>query len=203
MQFNTHATEQDLVSETRRLCDADSTSYHINDVTRRINAALEELIADIITADGTWQYDDTNHTTLPRGKGTLVEGQEAYSFASEYLTGCCDLLRGIDWDRPPAVSKVDKPPRWHYCLSLVIDLVRRNVRFEVPLVDIPELLAIVAPRYQLGRVPCLREHLSQSAGKGDADLFHSASSRAKRPHRPPRIPPLLGSLRGALPYSAG
>lgn len=53
---------------------------------RRINAAYEELVGDIINADGTWQFDDTNHTDLPRGTGDLVEGQESYSFALDYLT---------------------------------------------------------------------------------------------------------------------
>jgi len=42
-------------------------------------------VALIITADGTWQYDDTNYTDLPIGTGTLVEAQQSYSFASEYL----------------------------------------------------------------------------------------------------------------------
>ena len=52
---------------------------------RRINAALEELVGKIINEDGTWQYDDTNYLTHPRGTGTLVEGQEDYTFTSEYL----------------------------------------------------------------------------------------------------------------------
>lgn len=46
---------------------------------------MEELVGHIITADGTWQYDDTNHTDLPRGTGTLIEGQQSYTFASEFL----------------------------------------------------------------------------------------------------------------------
>ena len=50
-----------------------------------MNNALEKVIGWIITADGTWQFDDTNFTDHPRGTGTLVEGQEDYSFASEYL----------------------------------------------------------------------------------------------------------------------
>ena len=85
MQFSGHATSQDLVSETRDLCDADSTSYPIAALTRSINIAYELLIGKILEIDGDWQWDDTNYTTLPRGTGTLVEGQETYSFASEYL----------------------------------------------------------------------------------------------------------------------
>ena len=62
MQFNSNATNQDIVSEIYSLCDADSTSYPINAVTRRVNVAYEELIGLILTADGTWQWDDTNYT---------------------------------------------------------------------------------------------------------------------------------------------
>jgi len=85
MQFNSHATDQDIVSEINALCDSDATSYPINDKTRRVNSALEELVAMIINADGTWQYDDTNHTDLPIGTGTLVEAQQSYSFSQEFL----------------------------------------------------------------------------------------------------------------------
>src|SRR3990167_7328840 len=78
-------TISDLQQEIRDLCDADSTSLTDATLLRRINTALETLVGKIISADGTWQFDDTNYTTSPRGSGTLVEGQEAYSFASEYL----------------------------------------------------------------------------------------------------------------------
>lgn len=83
--YNTTDTEDSLVHETWDLCDADITSYPLAKVTRRFNHALETLVGKIVAADGTWQYDDTNFTDSPRGTATLIEGQEAYSFASEYL----------------------------------------------------------------------------------------------------------------------
>lgn len=86
MQYNSHATGQDIVSEINALCDSDATTYPIADKTRRVNTAYQELVGEIITQDGTWQFDDTNYTDLPRGKMTLVEGQEDYEFASEYLS---------------------------------------------------------------------------------------------------------------------
>lgn len=86
MQLTGHSTSQDLVSEVRFLCDATSTSYALADIVRQINAALEFLVGKIINADGTWEWDDTNYTDLPLGTGTLVEGQESYSFSREYLS---------------------------------------------------------------------------------------------------------------------
>lgn len=88
MQFKIDGSEtvgQDIVSEINALCDSNSTSYPIADKVRRVNAALENLIGKLLGSDGTWQWDDTNYTTVPRGTGNLVEGQESYSFASEYL----------------------------------------------------------------------------------------------------------------------
>lgn len=78
-------TISDINSETRLLCDADSTSYPDAALLRRVNAAYEQVIGWIINADGTWQFDDTNYSDMPVGTGTLVEGQESYTFASEYL----------------------------------------------------------------------------------------------------------------------
>lgn len=104
MQFQSHATNQDLVSETRDLCDADSTSYPIAQVTRRINVGYEFLIGKIIGSDGTWEWDDTNYTTKPRGVGTLVEGQEAYSFSSEYLN--IRQIEILDTGSPASFRKI-------------------------------------------------------------------------------------------------
>jgi hypothetical protein len=83
--YRTDATENSLVHECWSLCDANITSYPLADVTRRFNIAYEELVGLIINADGTWQYDDQNYTDHPVGTGTLVEGQQDYAFASEYL----------------------------------------------------------------------------------------------------------------------
>ena len=74
-----------MTSEIDSLCDSDSTSYPLAAKVRRINAGLEYLVGKIINADGDLEFDDTNWTDAPRGTGTLVEGQEAYTFAAEYL----------------------------------------------------------------------------------------------------------------------
>lgn len=83
--YSTATPSVSIVHHTWFLCDTDINSYPLNDVIRAINAGYEEAISEIINADGFWQWDDTNHTDLPRGKGTLVEGQEQYSFATDYL----------------------------------------------------------------------------------------------------------------------
>lgn len=85
MQFYDNTNKQGICQEIDRLCDSNDTSYPRLAKTSRVNNALEELVGEIINADGTWQYDDTNYSTTPFGVGTLVSGQISYSFAAEYL----------------------------------------------------------------------------------------------------------------------
>lgn len=85
MQFYDATNKTGICQEIDRLADTTDTSYPRLDKTARVNQAMEELVGEIITADGTWDYDDTNHTTLPRGTGNLVNAQSQYTFASEYL----------------------------------------------------------------------------------------------------------------------
>ena len=85
MIFYNDTTKQGICQEIDRLCSSNDTSYPRLDKTSRVNTSLEELIGKIISTDGVWEWDDTNQTDLPVGTGTLVQGQERYSFAAEYL----------------------------------------------------------------------------------------------------------------------
>ncbi len=83
--YNVSDESKSLIHEVWDLVDANVTSYPLNKVVRRVNSSLETLVAKILTADGTWQFDDTNYTDLPVGTGALVSGQSSYSFAANYL----------------------------------------------------------------------------------------------------------------------
>lgn len=85
MQLDGHTNGLDLNTLIDFLADSTDTSYTVAQKVLNINAFYEELIGKIISADGSWQWDDTNQTTEPVGTGTLVEGQQRYSFTSEYL----------------------------------------------------------------------------------------------------------------------
>ena len=78
-------TIADIVLELRAITDSDSTSFPDATVLRRVNAAYEKIIGKIISADGTWQFDDSNYTDLPIGTTTLVNAQQDYSFDSTML----------------------------------------------------------------------------------------------------------------------
>ena len=78
-----------IVDEILTLCDANLTSYPIATITRRINQSLEQVESWIRQADGVWQFDDENNSTIPEGTTDLVQGQSDYSFANTFLD--------IDW----------------------------------------------------------------------------------------------------------
>lgn len=85
MVFNDIVTNLGICQEIDGLCDSDTTSYPVADKTRRVNAALEQVIGWLLEADGTWQFDDTNYLDLPIGTITLVEGQAGYTFNDKLL----------------------------------------------------------------------------------------------------------------------
>lgn len=87
MIFSGDANNQDIVSHTRWLAtgSATSTDYSVNDITRAANIAYHEAVVTIQSADGTWQYDDANNTTLPIATTTLTSGQQDYSLDDSML----------------------------------------------------------------------------------------------------------------------
>jgi|SRR3990167_1332364 len=87
MQFYDATNKRAICQGIDRICDSDDTAYPRLDKTAEVNDGLEELVGIIVAELGNnfWRWDDTNQTDLPKGSGTLAEGQEWYSFASEYL----------------------------------------------------------------------------------------------------------------------
>lgn len=78
-------TISDINQEIRDLCDADATSLTNATLLRRVNTAYESIVGRIIMVDGTFQFDDDNFTTSPRGVATLVSGQNSYAFSDKFL----------------------------------------------------------------------------------------------------------------------
>lgn len=79
------ATIADINQETRDLTDSDTTSYPAATLLRRINKAYEQVVGWLINADGIWEFDDSNYTSLPIGTFTLVNNQRSYTFAADFL----------------------------------------------------------------------------------------------------------------------
>lgn len=67
------------------LTDSDTTSFPT--ATRLIyaNSAQADIAGTIIGADGRWQWDDTNYTSLPIGTTDVTSGTQDYEFDDSFL----------------------------------------------------------------------------------------------------------------------
>ncbi len=79
-------TISEIAQEARDLCDADSTSYSDTTILRRLNSAIEVLVAKIIEVCRNYPYDDDNQGDLSEGTITLEEGVSKYTITDKFLT---------------------------------------------------------------------------------------------------------------------
>lgn len=85
MQFNDVATGQGICQELDFLVNTDAVKFPLVDKTRIINRWYERTVALIFEADGRWQFEDENYTTLPIATTNLVSGQQDYTYAVRFL----------------------------------------------------------------------------------------------------------------------
>jgi hypothetical protein len=99
MQYNSHATNQDLVSLLNDLTGMDSNVYPLVAKTRDMNKASKDIWTWIFSAYGGWEYDDSNNTSdFPASKATLTSGQKDYALPSDALTvRAVEVLQGGVW----------------------------------------------------------------------------------------------------------
>ena len=82
MQYNSHASELDIISDITFWTKADLTAYPIADRTRNVNLGSDRLANLIMKADGRWEFDDNNQTDRPEFKGAYVSGQQDYGISA-------------------------------------------------------------------------------------------------------------------------
>lgn len=89
MQFNSHATNLDIISDIKYWLTGSATGttdFGINDMTRSVNEYLNEIVSLILKCDGRWEWDDNNFTTLPVATTNLVSSQADYGIsAADFL----------------------------------------------------------------------------------------------------------------------
>jgi len=85
MVFSDTTTKQGIIEDIDFLVDTDATSYTLLDKTRNVNRWQDKAVGLILEADGDWQFDDSNYTTLPIGTTNLVNGQQQYTFDDSFL----------------------------------------------------------------------------------------------------------------------
>lgn len=88
MQFNSHSSAQDCVSEILKICGATTATYPLVDITRRFNGALDDYFSLAFESDARWTFDDLNQTSPPLETINLVSGTQRYElddFTSEII----------------------------------------------------------------------------------------------------------------------
>lgn len=76
----------EIFSESRKLVDANSTSYSDTDLLRRVNSAIEILVGKIIQVCRNFPFDDENFANIAEGTITLQEGISKYTITDRFLT---------------------------------------------------------------------------------------------------------------------
>lgn len=79
MQYNSHATSQDLVSLADNLAKSNSVSFPIIEKTQYANLGYRIILSTIHSVYGGWKFDDSNQTDFPRATTNLVSGQDDYA----------------------------------------------------------------------------------------------------------------------------
>ena len=74
-----------LIERTLQFPDGhiSGTTTRLREFTSEVNLALDRVLALIFEADGTWQFDDSNHTDFPIITTNLVDGQRDYTFTTD------------------------------------------------------------------------------------------------------------------------
>lgn len=75
-------TVSELDADVDFLCGSTSATYTTTSKRRNMNIAYNDVNRLIWEADGGWNYDDSNATTLPKAYATMVHNQQDYSIPS-------------------------------------------------------------------------------------------------------------------------
>lgn len=89
MQFNSHATGQDIVSAVDDYVQTTRDHYPLNSLTRNVNKYYKRAVSLIQQSDRNWIWDDKNNTNLPIITTDLENGQPDYAMPDDVR----DILR--------------------------------------------------------------------------------------------------------------
>jgi len=78
MIFSDTSNNLGIIQDITSLTGVDTTNYATKDRTRNINNWYMKVINWIISADGRWQFDDSNQTNQPTAYTDLVADQQDY-----------------------------------------------------------------------------------------------------------------------------
>lgn len=83
MVFSDTVNNLGIVQQVRDMMRVDETQWATSKIVNSCNNYLDTVAGYAIGADRRFQWDDTNHTKLPKGTTALVSGQSEYSFLTD------------------------------------------------------------------------------------------------------------------------
>lgn len=93
MQYNSHATNQDVVSEVLLKCGgATVTNYPLVDITRRFNFGLDWYFGLAFLHGKGWKFDDFNQTSPPIDTYNITSGTNRYKL-SDFTADIMGVIR--------------------------------------------------------------------------------------------------------------
>lgn len=106
MQFNSHATNQDLVTLSEKKAKANSVSFPIVEKVLYANQAAKILLSWQIEVASGWAVDDNNQSDIPEATTTLSSGQSLYSVPTDadIIDGFAVKNAGGTWTRLSLVT---------------------------------------------------------------------------------------------------
>src|SRR3569832_1449949 len=88
MTFNDTTAKQGIIQDIERwtnlgdgIVSGDSTL--LKAFTAQVNLAYDEVLPILQSNDGTWQWDDFNHSKDPSATTDIVSGQASYTFVTD------------------------------------------------------------------------------------------------------------------------
>ena len=101
MQYNSHATSQDIVTMAEKKCQANSVSFPIAEKTLYANEGSKIIWSWIHEAYGGWAFDDSNNTDFPESTGTINASQTDYAIPTDtnFVKGVSIKTTGNVWQK--------------------------------------------------------------------------------------------------------
>lgn len=99
MRFNdTNNEDKSIVHDIDWWCGTNSTSFPIEDKTRRVNQWYYKVQTEIMQTDARFQFDDDNYSDLPEFRANLVDGQALYELPDKFMEVHAVEIKAQDGD---------------------------------------------------------------------------------------------------------
>jgi len=119
MQLSVSSGSDGILQRATFLTFGDSSShiitYPLADMVASANRWVHKVATWIWAASGTWEFDDSNQSTLPVAYATMVDGQEDYSLPATTLQiKEVEILSsdGVSWSKLRQVDKSEITEAW-------------------------------------------------------------------------------------------